>query len=65
MLLDFLGCTFLFAIALFASAFLGDAGPVIFGGGAVLALLWLLLLKLDKVEKKLDELKKRDEHDIR
>lgn len=64
MFLNFLGCTFAFAVALYGSLFLGYAGPVIFGGGAALALLLLLLLKQGEIEEKLDELlKKRDEHD--
>lgn len=59
----FLGCTVAFALALFGSAFLGDAGPILFGGGAALALLLLLLLKLEEVEEKLDKLlgEKREE----
>ena len=52
----FLGCTFAFALALFGSAFLGDAGPLIFGGGAALALLLLLLLKLEQIDNRLEQL---------
>jgi len=61
----FIGCTILFAAALFASAFLGVAGIAILGGGAALALLWLILGKLGQIDEKLDELlKKRDGHDM-
>ena len=54
----------LFAVPLYFSMMLGAAGMALVGGAAVLALLWMLIEKLDSVEKKLDELlKKRDEHD--
>ncbi len=64
-LMNFLGCTLLFAAALFACAFLGEAGILILGIGAVLALLWMIAGKLDQINEKLDELlKKRDGHDM-
>lgn len=64
MFVNFLGCTVLFAAVLYLSLFLDYVGLVLVGGGAVLALLWMILLKLDRTEKKLDKLlKMRDEHD--
>ena len=56
MFAKFLGCTFAFAIALFGSAFLGDAGPILFGAGMALALLLLILLKLEQIVEKLSKL---------
>lgn len=56
MFFDFLGCMFLFALVLFASCFAGYTGYAIVGGSAALALLWVLVQKLESVEKKLDKL---------
>lgn len=56
MIWKFLGWLLLFAVVLFGSMFLGAAGLAVIGGGLALALLTMLLVKLNEVGDKLDML---------
>ena len=56
MIWRFLGWLLAFAALLFGSMFLGAAGLAVIGGGTALALLTMLLVKLNEVGDKLDRL---------
>ena len=63
MIWKFLGFLPAFAALLFGSMFFGAAGLAVIGGGALLALLAMLLMKLNEIGDKLDRLlgEKREE----
>ncbi|RKI66283.1 hypothetical protein D7V91_12675 [bacterium 1xD42-67] len=62
--LAFLGWTLLFGTILFLAAItIGEISTLIFSA-ALLAFLWILLQRLDRIEQKLDALLEQKEEDL-